>query len=191
MVVRRQALQGLNGHGLCRNLIVVPAIACTWGVVVAAHILTIDGPLLQRLGILEGSLRIGCREDYSREGFLVDALGLDVFLEQFHQILVGILHIVREFTSVEGTEVEPLKGLEAGEHGFDAVFLSPLLDLLHLFHDLLSHETESLREHVVGLALNSCHRIEAYKHLTDGNSHIERAWHLWPPRPRTIVALQA
>ncbi len=180
-VVGRQLLQGLDGNRLGGYLIVVPGVACTRGVVVTAQILTIDGIFLQRLHIFEGTLGIRLGEDDGGEGLLVDRLRLDIFLQEFQEVVVGRLYAGGELTSVEDGEVEPLESLEAGEGGLVAVFLGTLLDILHLLDDLLAHEAEGVVEHLTGRVLSACHRIETDEHLADGNGHIERARHILPP----------
>ena len=92
-VVGRDALQGLDGNGLCRNGVVEPRVSGTLGVVVAAYILTIDGIFLERLDIFEGTLRLELREDDSRKGFLIHRLVADIFLQELQQVVVGTIHV--------------------------------------------------------------------------------------------------
>ena len=124
-VVGCEALQGLDGYGLCRDLIVIPGVACTRGVIVTAQFLAEYGIFLQRLCILQGALGFWLREDDGRKGFLVNGLRLDIFLHQVEQVLIGGFHVSRQLSSVEGTEIEPLERLETGERYLMAFFLLP------------------------------------------------------------------
>ena len=188
LILWGEALQGLDSHGLGGNLIVVPAIAGTWRIVIATHLLTIDGILLQRLDILKGTLRISLGEDHGRQGLFIDALPLDILLQQAQQIVVGCLYLGWQFPAVEGGEVKPLEGLERWERGF-MTFLLPFLHLFYHLHNLRAHEFEGTGEHLLRRGLCSCHIVQTDQHLTHGHSHIERARHTLPPGPGTIAEL--
>ena len=188
-IIRCQTLHRLDGDGLGGDLIVEPRITGTWGVVVTTHILAIHGVFLQRLHILGSKFRFGLREDDRRQGLLIERLVLDLLLQQGHQIGVGLLYISRQLPSVEGGEVEPLQGLEAGEGGL-MTFLRPFLHFLHLVDDLTTHELKGGIEHLGGLTLLTRHLIQTHEHLTDADGHIERAWHLGPPAPSTVGTLE-
>ena len=98
-VIGRDALQGLDGHRLGGYLIVEPRVAGTRRVVVAAHLLAIDGVLLQALHVLTGLGAVALlqqgrlSQDHGRHRLLVDGLALDVLLHQVEQIGVGFLHV--------------------------------------------------------------------------------------------------
>ena len=188
LVVGRDALNGLDGYRLGGNLIVEPRVAGTWGVVVTTRLLAIDGIFLQRLHVLSSTLGFWFREDHSRKGFLVEVLRLDILLQELQQVVVGLLHISGQLSTIEGGQIEPLECFETRERYLVAI-LGPLLQLLDLFNDLLSHELEGLGEHRFDGLLLTCHVVEAHQHLRDGYRHIERAWHLGPPRPRAVVTL--
>ena len=189
LVIGRETLQGFNGHRLCGNLIVVPRISGPRCVVITAHLLTIDGVFLQALHIFLRTGWIGLREDDGCQGLLVDALVLDLLLQEGHQIGVGSLHIRRQRTSVERTEVEPLQTLHTGERGL-VTFLLPFLHLLHDIHHLATHKLKGSVEHGTGLGLRACEGIQTDKHLRDGYRHIETAGHLGPPRPTAVAPLE-
>ena len=74
LVTGRQTLQSLDGYGLRGNLIIIPRVTGSRCVIITADVFTIDGPLLQRLGILGGTPGITLREDNCRQGLLVDRL---------------------------------------------------------------------------------------------------------------------
>ena len=130
-IVGSEQLHGLDGSHLRGHLVVAPRIAGTLRVVVAAHVLAIDRPLLQ-------ALHVGLvLKDDGGEGLLIDGLILRLFLQQVRQVGVGIGHILGQFASVDGADVEPLQGAEGGERLLVALPFF-LLHLLHQFHDVVA-----------------------------------------------------
>ena len=190
LIVRRHLLDSLQGSHLRRNLVVVPRIAGTRGVIIASHFLRIDGIFLQTLHIFCGTLRITMLlEDNGREGFLVDGLVLDVLLQQGNQIVVGRLHVTLQLTAVECTEIEPAQGGERGERGLVA-FLLLLLHPLHQVYHLLADILEGFVLHLLGVALLAYHYIQTDHHLLDGYRDVRTALHAGIPRERAVAVLQ-
>ena len=182
-VLWRQSLQGLDGSHLRGNLVVAPRVACALCVVVAAHVLAIDRPLLQaaHVGLV--------LQDDGRERLLVDGLILRVFFQQVDEVAVGLGHFLGQLAAVDGADVEPLQGAEAGE-GLLIAFLFLLLHLVHQFHDVVAQIAEGLVEHLLRLILRAGHGVQAHQHLGHRGGHPYRALHAGPPAPRAIAILQ-
>ena len=154
-------------------------------IIVTSHLLAINGIFLKTLNIIFAEFRFRLREDNSCHCLLIDTLISDILLEQRHEVVVGSLDIRRKFSSIETTEIEPLECLQTWER-FPFLLLHLLNDVLHL----LTHKAEGMIQHLSCLWFCACKGIQTNKHLAYCHRHIERAWHIGPPRPGAVGTLQ-
>ena len=189
-IVWRYHLDSFDSSHLRRNLVVVPRIACTRSIIVTAHLLSEYGIFFQTLHIFGSLARFAIlREDDSREGLLINSLTQDVLLQQRQQVVVGSLHVTRQFPSVEGTEIEPAQGRKRRERRL-AAFLLLFLHLLHQINDFIADEFEGLVFHLLRGILRSRHPVQTYQHLFNSHRDIRAALHARIPRERTVAVLQ-
>ena len=144
LVGRCHTLDSLDSGYLGRYLVVVPRVAGATSIVVASHLLSIDGIFLQTLHILCSlGLLTMLGENDGGECLLIDGLALDVFLQQTDEVVVGGLYVRLQCASVNGADVEPAQGGECRE-ALAVALLLLLFHLLHHVHHFLADEFEGV-----------------------------------------------
>ena len=101
---------------------------------------------------------------------------LDFLLQQLIEIVVGILHVLRQLTAVQCTDVEPAQGGERRERGLVAL-LFHLLHLLDKVYHLLADVVECLIAHLLHVLLLTSHHSQTCQHLLDSHSDHRTAYH--------------
>ena len=71
------------------------------------------------------------------------------------------------------------------------MFLLPLLHVLNVLDNFITHEPEGVVQHLGCLPLLAGHDVQTGEHLADADGHVEAARHALPPAPRAVAVLQS